>query len=353
MTMGISGPAILRISLEQMALRIEFAFRTHRPVQRYVNPVDVMQAHAYRLKNFRRQSLPIVSRQKARAARMGADDRNDGDARFGIEHRERPADRGVQASFDIKLLPSLEVEVLVMRRQRVERRNFLHALGYQDFGHGVFVTSGVQTIGGKRSVDSPMARDKASVGNGHQRWIQSSTAILHERTPGGKTASGRDVVRAGEISHQFMPVARLVGMRGWDRRQQRLRIGMCRRCEQTIRSCDLDNAAEIHDRNAIGDVAHDREIVRNEQIGELQLPLEILQQVDDLRLNRDVERRHRFVAHHEAGPQGKGPRDTDPLPLAAGEFMGVALRCGSRQTNKVQHLQNRLALGTLGRRSRE
>ena len=51
---------------------------------------------------------------------------------------------------------------------------------------------------------------------------------------------------------------------------------------------------------------HDREIVRDEQIGEFELALQVLQQVDDLRLHRNVERRDRLVADDEARLAAQG-----------------------------------------------
>ena len=56
------------------------------------------------------------------------------------------------------------------------------------------------------------------------------------------------------------------------------------------RGRELDDLAEIHHRHAVGDVLDDREVVRDEQVGEPAIALQILQQVDDLRLHRDVER---------------------------------------------------------------
>ena len=53
---------------------------------------------------------------------------------------------------------------------------------------------------------------------------------------------------------------------------------------------DLDDLAEIHDRNAVADVLDHPQIVRDEQIGEPELLLQIEQHVQDLRLDRDVER---------------------------------------------------------------
>ncbi len=56
---------------------------------------------------------------------------------------------------------------------------------------------------------------------------------------------------------------------------------------------DLDDAAEVHHRDARRDVLDDREVVRDEEVREAEAALQVLQQVDDLRLHRHVERRHR------------------------------------------------------------
>ena len=62
-------------------------------------------------------------------------------------------------------------------------------------------------------------------------------------------------------------------------RQQRLRVGMLRRAEHGALG-PFDDAAEIHHRDPIGDVAHHREVVRNEQVGKPSSLLQVLQQVD-------------------------------------------------------------------------
>ena len=48
-----------------------------------------------------------------------------------------------------------------------------------------------------------------------------------------------------------------------------------------------------------GDVAHDRQVVRDEEVREPELVLQIFEQVHDLRLDRDVERRDRLVEHDQ------------------------------------------------------
>ena len=61
----------------------------------------------------------------------------------------------------------------------------------------------------------------------------------------------------------------------------------------------------------------------DEDVGEPELPLQVEQQVDYLRLHGDVERRHRLVADENFGPNGERSCDADPLSLSAREQVGV------------------------------
>ncbi|GAA0007739.1 hypothetical protein BRDID11002_77450 [Bradyrhizobium diazoefficiens] len=55
------------------------------------------------------------------------------------------------------------------------------------------------------------------------------------------------------------------------------------------------------------------EVVRDEEIGEAVLALQVDQQIDHLRLDRDVERGDRLVADDQARPQRERPCDADAL----------------------------------------
>ena len=59
--------------------------------------------------------------------------------------------------------------------------------------------------------------------------------------------------------------------------------------------------AEVHHADLVADVAHDREVVRDEEVGQAVARLQVLHDVEDLRLHRDVERRGRLVADQELG----------------------------------------------------
>ncbi len=72
------------------------------------------------------------------------------------------------------------------------------------------------------------------------------------------------------------------------------------------------------------DVPHDAEIVRDEEIGEAQLRLQVGEEVEDLRLDRDVERRDRLVGDDELRREHERAGDRDALALAAGEHVRIA-----------------------------
>src|SRR5262249_8495289 len=97
------------------------------------------------------------------------------------------------------------------------------------------------------------------------------------------------------------------------------------------------------------DVLDDREIVRDEEIGEPELRLEILQQVHDLSLDRDVERGDRLVGDDQLWVHRERPRDADALALAAGELVGITAEVVGQEADRLEELHYSL-LALLSRR---
>ena len=114
-----------------------------------------------------------------------------------------------------------------------------------------------------------------------------------------ESATGRRVHRARNVAleHDAPPAPFAIGVRQGNGREQRLRIGMGGALVDPVRGADLDDAAEIHDRHATRDMTHDCEIVRDEEVGDAERPLQFLKKVDDSGLNGDVERGYRLVEH--------------------------------------------------------
>ena len=120
--------------------------------------------------------------------------------------------------------------------------------------------------------------------------------------------------------------------------EQRLGIGMPRRGEELFRRSDLDHLAEIHHRDPVRDVAHQTQIVGDEDDGQMQLFLQLQEKVDHLRLDRDVEGRDQFVGDEHVRLDGERPGDADALPLAARKFVRIALGRILRQPDQIEKL---------------
>ena len=145
----------------------------------------------------------------------------------------------------------------------------------------------------------------------------------------------RVVVPVGERSRPAAGVGRLRVRQGikveavlelgpGHRGEQCPRVGVNGALEQGLAGGDLHQASRAHHRDAVGHVVHHREVVRDEDIGQAELALEVLQQVQHLGLHRDVERGHRLVADEELGLEGEGARNADALALSAGEAVRIA-----------------------------
>ena len=96
--------------------------------------------------------------------------------------------------------------------------------------------------------------------------------------------------------------------------------GMVRPAEDGLRAPELHQPAEVEHGDAVGEVADDAEVVRDEEVGDAALRLQLDEQVEDRRLHRHVERRGRLVADDELRVAGERPRDRDALLEPAGKL---------------------------------
>ncbi len=70
--------------------------------------------------------------------------------------------------------------------------------------------------------------------------------------------------------------------------------------------------------------------------------------VDDLRLNRDVERGNGLIADDEFRIDRERPCDADTLPLTAGKFVRITIRVVRLQADEPQEFLRALIAGTPG-----
>ena len=103
--------------------------------------------------------------------------------------------------------------------------------------------------------------------------------------------------------------------------------------EQCLLVGILDDLAKIHDRDTVCHVLDDREIMTDEEQRQAKFPH--LKQIDDLRLDGDVERRDRLVADDQVRLRRERPCDADALALSALEFVRPSVQRITRQVHGV------------------
>ena len=85
---------------------------------------------------------------------------------------------------------------------------------------------------------------------------------------------------------------------------------------------DLEDFSAIHYCDAGGEVADHWHGMRDEEVGEAEVALELGQQVDDLGADADIEGGDRLVADDEFRAEREGAGDSDALALASGNSWG-------------------------------
>ena len=94
---------------------------------------------------------------------------------------------------------------------------------------------------------------------------------------------------------------------------------------------DLDDLAEVHHRDPVGDKADRGDVVRDEEIGEPALLLERDQPIQDLGLDRDVERTGGLVQDDQLRLDAERPREGEALPTAPRELVRVLVEAIGRE----------------------
>ena len=120
----------------------------------------------------------------------------------------------------------------------------------------------------------------------------------------------------------FERILFFAGIGRGDGGEENLRVGMLGGGKDLFAGADFYDLSKMHDRHARRKIPDHGQVVGDEEISEVELFLQADQEVDDLRLDRNVEGGDGLVANNEIGIQGQCPRNPDPLPLPSAEFMG-------------------------------
>jgi len=106
-------------------------------------------------------------------------------------------------------------------------------------------------------------------------------------------------------------------------RQQLLRIGVLGVGKHLYRRALFDDFAILHHADTVGDAAHDAKIMGDEEKAQVFTRLQLGQQIEDLRLNRHIQRGGRLVRNQQLRPVGQCHGDHHPLALPAGQLMRI------------------------------
>ena len=97
---------------------------------------------------------------------------------------------------------------------------------------------------------------------------------------------------------------------------------MARRVVEVTRRRPLHDVAGVHDRDVVGQLHQQGEVVGDEDHRESKARSQLREFVDDLALGHDVERRRGLVHDDQLGVEGEGEGDHDPLTLTTRELVG-------------------------------
>jgi len=121
---------------------------------------------------------------------------------------------------------------------------------------------------------------------------------------------------------------------------QRLQIRMLGPGVDVGRGAALHHLAVVHDHDLLGHIGDDAEIVGDEQEGHAELLLQILDELEDLRLDRDVERGRGLVGDEEGGIAHERHRDHRALAQPARELERIGAQAPRwiGEPDEAQHL---------------
>ena len=136
-----------------------------------------------------------------------------------------------------------------------------------------------------------------------------------------------------------------------DDRQQRAGVGVLRVAQHVLGGAGLDDAAEVHHRDPVGDVPGQAEVVGDDEHAETEVATQGEQQRQDLAADRGVERGDRLVGDEQLGRHRQRAGDQHALALPARQLVRVAQEqpLGRPQAGRRQGGRDQLGLGAAAR----
>ena len=166
-----------------------------------------------------------------------------------------------------------------------------------------------------------------------------------------EVAAGRRVQEAGRIpGNRDQLGAGVTGDLG-HAREQPPRVGHLRVGQDLGGLAVLHGPAAVHHQGVVGHLGHHAQVVGDDDDRGVELLLEVLEQVEDLRLDGHVQRRGRLVGDQHGRVVDQPHRDHRALPHAAGELVRVVVdpAVRLRDADPVEHLDGAAPGRALGR----
>src|SRR5665647_998031 len=201
------------------------------------------------------------------------------------------------------------------------------------------------------SLVDPDAGGVVVPGDVHVRGVDLLASVDGLGAAWMETAARRDVDWVRRLALEDHVFALGEWVRHRDHADQGLGVGVFRVGHHLERLADLDDAAQVHDGDAVADHPGQREVVGDEDVGDPHLLLLLDHKLEDVVADGDIEAGHRLVGDDHVRPEHGGPGDADALPLPAGELVRVAVQVlgGRPQAGLVDRLDDALFFLALAR----
>ena len=192
---------------------------------------------------------------------------------------------------------------------------------------GIDVLSGADRVRQSRGLGvlGAGARPLAGTLRGEQRLFLRA-ARLRVAAAGREAATGRRAHQVGWDAGDGEERLRAVLVEPRNGAEQRLRVRVPHRAEEFLGSRALGDLPRVHDHHALRAGRDHPEVVRDEDHGHLEVAAEVVDQIEDLSLDRDVERRRGLVGDQQLRRVHERHRDHHALSQPAGELVRVRVQ---------------------------
>jgi hypothetical protein len=193
----------------------------------------------------------------------------------------------------------------------------------------VSVRSGIRAVHQLERASQQAARVAPTASSSGRSRLQRAIARLH-RGWNAQPAGNRIEPRHHPVDLR-QALALLDDRR--DRAHEAQRVGMRRAVDDVGDRADLDDASRVHHGDTVRGLRDHSHVVGDQHHRGAVVAAQPLQQLDDLRLDRHVERRRRLVGDHEPRAPGQRQRNHDALPHPARELVRIVVEAPCRRGN--------------------